>query len=47
MKYLTPELYLRLQLPDQVEMDAADAAWDKAVQRYDRRLKAIWPELPR
>lgn len=46
MKYFTPALYARLQLPGEAEMDAADADWDKAVARYDRRLKTIWPALP-
>jgi hypothetical protein len=47
MRYFTRDLYLRLQLNGEADMNAADAEWDKAVERYDRRLKAIWSELPR
>lgn len=47
MKYFTPELYMRLQdfSSDEV-MNAADAAWEQARQRYHRLLKRIWPRLP-
>jgi hypothetical protein len=47
MKYFTPELYARLQdFRSDEAMDAADAAWEKATQRYRRHLRRIWPELP-
>lgn len=48
MKYFTPELTKRLQdFSSDAAMDRADAAWDKAAQRYRRHLKRILPELPR
>ncbi len=46
MKYFTPELYLRLQERDSAAMDAADSAWNDAVERYDRSLQTILHELP-
>lgn len=46
MKYLTPDLYIRLQDREPEAMDAADAAWADAVQRYDGYLQSILPELP-
>ncbi len=48
MKYLTPELYLRLQdLSSDQAMDAAEAAWRRAALRYQRRLRRLRPSLPR
>ena len=47
MKYFTPKLYAALQDSDDHAMDAADAAWQKAVDRYERRLCKIRPTLPR
>src|SRR5487761_596404 len=46
MKYFTPELYASLQAPETAAMDEADAAWQQAEHAYERRLKAIRPELP-
>lgn len=46
MKYFTPDLYIRLQQREPDAMDAADAAWDEAAQRYDNYLQTILPELP-
>lgn len=46
MKYFTPELYIRLQERNPDAMDAADAAWDDAAQRYDNYLQTILPRLP-
>jgi hypothetical protein len=47
MKYFTPELYLRLQDRQPEAMDAADAAWSDAAERYDSYLQSILLELPR
>ncbi|HUY35832.1 MAG TPA: hypothetical protein VMV69_24025 [Pirellulales bacterium] len=46
MKYFTPELYVRLQRLDPRVMDAADAQWEQAGERYERRLKSIRSKLP-
>jgi hypothetical protein len=46
MKYFTRERYLALQDRGEDAMDAADAAWDDAVQRYDTYLQTIRPEMP-
>jgi hypothetical protein len=46
MKFFTPELYTRLQASGPDEMDAADAAWEQAADRYDQRLRTIRPALP-
>lgn len=46
MKYFTPDLYIRLQEREPDAMDAADAAWADAAQRYDSYLQTILPELP-
>src|SRR2546425_205869 len=45
MKYFTPELCSSLQNFDEAAMNAADAAWEDAVQRYDSYLHVIRPEL--
>jgi hypothetical protein len=46
MKYFTSELYLALQAEDDEAADAADAAWDVAVDAYSARLQAIRGRLP-
>ena len=46
MKYFTPDLYIHLQEREPEAMDAADAAWAGAVQRYDNYVQTILPELP-
>jgi hypothetical protein len=46
MNYFTRERYLALQEHGDGAMDAADAAWDDAVARYDAYLQTIRPELP-
>jgi hypothetical protein len=46
MRYFTRERYLALQAGDDDAMDAADAAWDEAVERYEAYLQTIRPEMP-
>jgi hypothetical protein len=46
MNYFTRERYLALQERGDDAMDAADAAWDEAVERYDAYLQTIRPEMP-
>lgn len=46
MKYFTPELHVRLQADGPRAMDAADAEWEQALAKYQRRLKSIRPKLP-
>jgi hypothetical protein len=46
MKYFTPELYTRLQSPAPEEAEAADAAWEQAVDHYEQSLEALRPALP-
>ncbi len=46
MKYFTRERYLALQNFDEAAMDAADADWEDAVERYDAYLQTIRPDLP-
>lgn len=47
MKYFTPERYVALQdFSSATAMDAADAAWEEAVNRYDAYLQQILPALP-
>jgi hypothetical protein len=46
MNYFTRERYLALQEPGDDAMDAADAAWDAAVARYEAYLQTIRPEMP-
>jgi len=43
VNYFTPELVVRLQDHDPAAMDAADAAWEAAEQRYEQRLAEIGP----
>ena len=45
MNYFTRQRYLALQERDDDAMDAADAAWDEAVQRYDAYVQSIRPEM--
>ena len=46
MKYFTRERYLAQQNFDQAAMDAADADWEDAVERYDAYLQTIRPDMP-
>src|SRR5206468_4056134 len=46
MKYFTPEKYVALQNFDAAAMDAADAAWDDGVARYETYLQSVQAELP-
>jgi hypothetical protein len=46
MKYFTRERYLAQQILDQAAMNAADADWEDAVDRYEAYLQTIRPELP-
>ncbi|HZV06990.1 MAG TPA: hypothetical protein VE999_18045 [Gemmataceae bacterium] len=46
MKYFTPSLYARLQDHAPDAMDAADAAWEDAAERYDNYLQTVLPDLP-
>ncbi len=46
MNYFARERYLALQTPGDDAMDAADAAWEEAVARYDAYLQTIRPEMP-
>lgn len=46
MKYFTPALYQRFNSHDLDIADAADAAWDKAQEKYQQRLAAIRKRLP-
>ena len=46
MRYFTPELFRRLNSPDPEEVDAAAEEWERAVARYDRKLKRIRKDLP-
>jgi hypothetical protein len=47
MKYFTRERYVALQdFSTDAAMDAADAAWEEAANRYDAYLQQIGPALP-
>ena len=46
MKFFTPELIAQLNSTDDAVADAADAAWDAAVDRHDDQLQALRPQLP-
>ena len=46
VKYFTREQYLAMQNSDKASLDAADADWEKSVQRYDAYLQMIRPEMP-
>ncbi len=43
---LYPERYLALQHAEPEAMNAADTAWEDAVEQYDAFLRSIVPELP-
>lgn len=45
MKYFTPELFARLQNFDPRAMDAADADWEAAEERYEQRLRELGPAI--
>jgi hypothetical protein len=46
MNHFTRERYLALQDRDNDAMDAADAAWEEAVARYQAYLQTVRPEMP-
>ncbi|MHB1421738.1 MAG: DUF4085 family protein [Gemmataceae bacterium] len=46
MKYFTRQRYLALQESGDDAMDAANAAWEEAVQNYDAYVQSIRPEMP-
>jgi hypothetical protein len=47
MKYFTTERYLALQdCSSDAALDAADAAWERALLEYDAYLDSVWPSLP-
>jgi len=46
MKYFTPELYLRGNSPDDTAVDGVEEAWERAIQRYRRRLAKIRAAFP-
>jgi len=46
MKYFTRERYPALQEGGDAAMDAGDAAWAEAVDRYDAYLQTIRAEMP-
>jgi hypothetical protein len=46
MKYMTPDLVLRLQSDNAEEADAADAAWEQGCRRYNAHIDRIRPKLP-
>ncbi len=46
MNYFTPERYHALQNFDEAAMNAADADWEEAAERYNAYLDTILPELP-
>ena len=46
MNYFTRERYLALQDRGDDAMDAADAAWEEAVRRYQEYLQTIRPDMP-
>jgi len=47
MKHFTPDLYVRYQAVTEEAMDVADADWEKARTRYQKRLERMGPWLPR
>lgn len=46
MKYFTRERHLAMQVRDPAAADAADAAWEEAVEHYEAALTALRPTLP-
>ncbi len=45
MKYFTPDLFVRLQNFDPSSMNAADAEWEAAEERYEQRLRDLGPAV--
>jgi hypothetical protein len=46
MRFFTPQRYVALQAPGKAEMDAADADWENAVERYESLVQTLRPHLP-
>jgi hypothetical protein len=46
MRFFTRELYERCQSDDDAVLDAAEEAWESALQGYQQHLQAIEPQLP-
>ena len=46
MKYFTPELYNLGNSTDESEVDFSEVEWERAIQRYHRRLGTIASALP-
>ena len=46
MKYFTRERYLALQNSEKAAIDAADADWENAVERYEAYLQTLRPHMP-
>ncbi len=47
MKYITPDLIKRMNAPGIKVITAALEEWEVRMAAYERRLKRIWPKLPR
>ena len=47
MRYFTPELYLRGNSSDDTVVDKAEEDWERAIQRYHRRLAKVQPAFPK
>jgi hypothetical protein len=45
MKYFTPQLYVRGQSPDETTQREVERLWEEEVERYDRHLATIAPQL--
>ena len=45
MNYITPELYVRGQSPDQATQHEVERLWEEQLERYERHLAAIFPEF--
>jgi hypothetical protein len=46
MKYFTPDLLEQLNSPDPAVANAADAEWDRSLERYEQHLQRLGPQLP-
>ena len=46
MRFFTPELYVRFNSSDEDQANAADAAWEAALQGYQKHLDGIRERLP-
>jgi hypothetical protein len=46
VNYFTPELMDRLNSPHDAIADAADAEWDRRLEKYERELRQIESQLP-